>query len=91
MKNSNRLSQSTYKSLRPEKGKDVGVSLLLVARVSESGPDTNFAGKCRAALITLLQVFFIVKSFFKSTSYKSSLAVLDPFAKAKEGGVLPCL
>lgn len=65
----------------------MGVSLLLVARVFESGPDTNFAGKCRAALITLLQVFFIVKSFFKSTSYKSNLDALDPSVKAREGRV----
>ena len=69
----------------------MGVSLLLVARVPESGPDTNFAGKCRAALITLFQVFFIVKSFFKSTLYKSRLDALVPFAKTRRVFAMPVI
>ncbi len=83
MKNSNIIFQPTYKSLRPGKGKDMGVSLDLVKRVPESGPDTNFVGKYRAALITLLQAFLIVKFFFLFIIY-IKLDVLDSLAEVKK-------
>lgn len=84
MKNSNIAFQSTYKSLRPGKGKDMGVSLDLVKRVPEGGLDTNFTGKFRATLITLLQVFLIVKFFFLFIIY-IILDVLDSLAVVNKG------
>ena len=84
MKNSNIAFQSTYKSLRPGKGKDMGVSLDLVKRVPESGPDTNFTDKYRATLITLMQVFLIVKFFFLFIIY-IILDGLDSLAEINKG------
>lgn len=84
MKNSNIVFQPTYKSLRPGKGKDVGVSLDLVKRVPESGPDTNFTGKYRATLTTLLQAFLTVKFFFLFIIY-IILDASDSLAEVNKG------
>jgi len=84
LKNSNRLSQLIYKSLRPKKGKDMGVSLLLVKRVPENGLVETFAGGHRAVLITLPQAFFIVKFFFLFIIY-IILDALDSLAEINKG------